>query len=338
VTRKKGVVADLSVLLPFMPVRPEDAAPFGELVRRGAAGRLWAGQSLGIEPHAALAHLAGLGLTIPMGSSVTLMPLRHPFEAALQARSVAVLSGQPFVAGLGPGAAPMVASLRGKPFRSPLTAVREYAETFRGLLAGGPVARDGEYVVMRGSLPPIPHPGVLLGLGVLRPQMAALAGELADVAITWLAPPRYLAEVVVPALERQARRHGRVRPRLVAVVQVCLAGPGRDPIGWLLGSIRGHLSSPHYQEMLALAGVPVAPDDLRGTTRRLLAAGGVACGTAADIGRILDSYREAGVDEIALSAIGVHNRLGPEAALGDLRTVLDLREAADVGRREAGRE
>lgn len=95
------------------------------------ASRLWQGQSVMIEPHQGFVAAAGGGFRVPTGLGVTLMPLRHPYEAALQARSPAMATGQPVIAGFGPG-------------------------------------------------------GRLLQrwLGVLRPGMAGLAGEVADVAVT----------------------------------------------------------------------------------------------------------------------------------------------------------
>ena len=47
-----------------------------------------------VDPHQTFAYLAGAGLRVPMGTSVTLLPLRHPFEAALQALLDGVTAAQ----------------------------------------------------------------------------------------------------------------------------------------------------------------------------------------------------------------------------------------------------
>src|SRR5687767_8116490 len=108
--------------MPVSPDRPGRALAFAALVRDGLADRLWQGQSLHIEPHQMFAYLAAAGFRVPVGLGVTLMPLRHPFESALQAASLAATMGAPIVAGFGPGAAAFQASLRGLPYPSPLTA------------------------------------------------------------------------------------------------------------------------------------------------------------------------------------------------------------------------
>ncbi|WP_455353365.1 hypothetical protein [Streptomyces sp. SYSU K217416] len=60
------------------------------------------------------------------------------------------------------------------------------------------------------ALPGMDHPGVELGLGVLRPVLARAAGRVADVAISWMTPSAYLRDVLVPALAKgfHLRRRG----------------------------------------------------------------------------------------------------------------------------------
>lgn len=193
-----------SVLLPFLPRRPEQILPYAGLVHWSNASRLWQGQSVMIEPHQGFVAAAGAGFRVPTGLGVTLMPLRHPYEAALQARSLAMATGQPVIAGFGPGGRQLQQSLLGEAYRSPLTAAREYLSIVRGLLAGETVDTRGEYFSCRAEMPRYPVPGVEIGLGVLRPGMAKLAGEVADVAVTWLTPAHYLRDTVLPAMREGA--------------------------------------------------------------------------------------------------------------------------------------
>jgi alkanesulfonate monooxygenase SsuD/methylene tetrahydromethanopterin reductase-like flavin-dependent oxidoreductase (luciferase family) len=246
-----------------------------------------------------------------MGTSVTLMPLSHPFQAALQARSLAALTGQPVVAGLGTGPQPFVRALRGQAYASPLTAVREYASTVRGLLAGDRVDLRGEYHAMSGALTAMETPPVELGLGVLRPRMAELAGELADVAITWLTPPDYLAEVLVPALTAGAERAGRPRPRVTSVVHVSLDAPDRDHLQVVAAASHAHLRAPHYADMLVDSGT-------------------AAVGSADEILRAVSAYRDAGADEVVLSTIGLQAVDGTRASLEALDTLTEARRTADA--------
>lgn len=311
-----------SVHLPFLPVRAEQVLPVAALVSRAAECRLWLGQSLTVEPHQLFAYCAGRGLQVPVGTSVTLMPLRHPFEAALQARSLAQLTGHPLVAGYGPGSADFQRALLGSRYRSPLTAAREYLTAVRSLLSGDPVHLDGEYAKVSAALPPIPHPRVDLGLGVLRPGMARLAGEIADVAITWLCPPGYLRDVLVPEIRAAARAANRPAPRVVSVVHVAERKPRRDPVRLALGVSRMHLRSPHYVDMLGRAGVSVRADDPESGARALVDAGVFLSGGTAELVEGLDAYRAAGVDEIVLNLSGVGYERGANAAVRELEFLL----------------
>ena len=87
----------ICVRLPHSPAGGEETIGYARLVSDGLGARLWLGQTTHAEPHQVLAYLAGAGLRVPSGTAVTLTPLRHPYEAALQARGVALLSGRPHV-------------------------------------------------------------------------------------------------------------------------------------------------------------------------------------------------------------------------------------------------
>jgi alkanesulfonate monooxygenase SsuD/methylene tetrahydromethanopterin reductase-like flavin-dependent oxidoreductase (luciferase family) len=179
------------------------------------------------EPHQGFASQAGSALRIPLGLAVTLMPLRHPFEAAVQTVSLARITGQSLVAGFGPGPTLFQEMLLGRRYCSPLTAVREYVTIVKGLLLGGPVDVQGHYCTCRASLG-VASPTVEIGLGVLRPGMARLAGEVADVAITWLTPAPYVRDVIRPALEEGAAKAGRPVPCIVSAVPMAIERRGRD--------------------------------------------------------------------------------------------------------------
>ncbi|SPE53749.1 F420-dependent glucose-6-phosphate dehydrogenase [Streptomyces netropsis] len=316
-----------SVLMPFTPARHEQILPFAALTQWSAAHRLWQGQSSVGDPHQTFAYAAASGFHVPVGTGVTVMPLRHPFEAALQAQALAVAMGHPVVAGFGPGAAVFQRNMLGAPYRSQLGACREYVTAVRGLLDGEEVDLDGEFFRCRGSLPTLPRPGIEIGLGVLRPGMARLAGEVADTAITWLTPAPYLRDVVVPAMREGAAAAGRPVPRLVAIVPVALDKPGRDPAAVALASNSGHMSMPHYTDMLRRSGIEVdMKADPMASAKALIAGGGFLSGGPAEISAGLERYWEAGVDEIVLNVTGVHLTQGPRVALKELEEV--LREVA----------
>lgn len=310
-----------SVLVPNMPDGPEALRPYAELVDVCGARRLWAGQSLQLETHLALAQLAGAGLRIPVGTSVTLMALRHPYEAALQARSLARITGRTVVAGYGVGSPAFVRGLNGSPYSSPRTMAADYLRTVRALLDGEIVDHAGDYHAMRGRLMPLEHPGVEVGVGVLRPNMARTAGEVADVAITWMTPPGYIAETLVPAFAKGAA-HRDSGCRVATIVHVGVDRAGRDPYVLAYTGAAAHLTIDHYTDMLRRAGVPAESSDPRAGAVALVDSGTYVFGSPDHIAGRLAEYRAAGVDEVILNCAGVLFTEGREAAFRDLQDVI----------------
>ncbi|WP_030193693.1 LLM class flavin-dependent oxidoreductase [Streptomyces sp. NRRL S-87] len=322
-----------SVLVPFVPRRPEQLLPYAGLVQWTGAHRLWQGQGMLTEPHQGFAHAAGAGFRIPTGLGVTLMPMRHPYEAALQAKSLSLVTGESVVAGFGPGSREMQWAMRGEPYKSPLTAAREYLTAVRAALTGTPEVMEGDYWHHAGRLAPLPGPRVEIGLGVLRPGMAKVAGELADVAITWLTPARYLSELIVPALAAGAEKAGRTAPRVAAIVPLALAADDRDPARLALASNGAHLRLAHYRDMLRKGGVPLpdgefADGDETAQALALVKGDAFLYGTADELTERLAGYAAAGVDEIVLNVTGVASLYGPQAASQELKALLGALDLA----------
>src|SRR5699024_10863873 len=212
----------------------------------------------------------------------------------------------------------------GRPYPRPLRATREYVSTIVDLLAGRSVEVTGDEVTCHGALPPAPpgQPPVEVGVGVLRPGMARVAGACADVAITWMTPPGYLRDVLRPAVEASAAEAGRRPPRLVAMVPVALEGPDADLAQLVLASNGAHLHREHYLDMLTQAGVAVQRHNSRASALELARAGGFLHGTLRQIVDGLGRYAEAGVDEIVLNASGPVRLRGPDRARTELEEIL----------------
>lgn len=316
---------DMSVFVPHSPMRAENLLPYAALTEWSHAVRLWQGQSMATDPHVSFAAMAGAGFRVPCATGVTLMAQRHPLEAALQARTLAIATGHRFLAGIGPGAQIFQDLLLKQPYESVLGAIRDYITTMRRLL-DGEVPEDSDTIRCGAGIANIPSPGVDLGLGVLRPGMARLTGEIADVAITWLCPPAYIRDVIVPALEEGARRADRPTPRVVAVVPFALRTPEkphRDPHQLVLAANSAHLSAPHYRDMLHRAGIPRA-DDASGYVDGVIQCGAFVFETPEDAVKRLREYEDAGVNEVAINPAGVTTLEGAQAGLSEVEQVLGL--------------
>ncbi|MFF8643301.1 LLM class flavin-dependent oxidoreductase [Streptomyces sp. NPDC015345] len=304
----------LGVYYPLQPHHPAQLAPFGQLVARGYADRLWLGESLALGTHQVLAYLAGQGISPALGIGVSLMPLHDPYQAALAARSLAALSGKPLTSVFGTSKPSYVAALRGASYASPLTAAREYMSTVRRLLDNQPVVPQGEYVHTRAQLPlGLAAPHVDVGLGVLRPGMARVAADTADVALTWMTPLPYLRRDLLPVL---------MGVRVISVVPVLVVRPGLEVDEVIWRATHSHVGEGHYRAMLTAAGLgPIA--DGPAFARALVDHGVVLAGSPQTVADEIERYWAAGVDEVVLNPTALETE-GPEAALRDLLEITEV--------------
>ncbi|GAA2042840.1 hypothetical protein GCM10009839_52230 [Catenulispora yoronensis] len=325
----------VSVLFPQQPVDGRSILPFGRLVRDSCAVRLWMGQSLRVESHPVLAYLAGAGCEISVGIGVGLMVLRHPLDAALQARSLAALTGQPVTVGYGAADARFVSGLRGSPYDRPAKAVEEYLTIMQALLRGERVTHHGSLYQMDQALPPLEHPPVEVGAGVLREAMARAAGRAADVAITWLTPASYVRDTLVPALAEGAGGR-RKPPRVASVVHVAIDRPGRSPMLLAQSGAGSHLRAAHYTDMLRRAGLDVHSADPVAGARELVEEGVFVYGKASEVAAAIREQHAMGVDEVVLNPTAVSNLFGTDEAFRDLEEILaEIDSGGGHGARQA---
>ncbi len=303
----------------FLPTQPVDPAVLRIFVREAFAAdarRLWTGQTLGIETHDVAAYLSGLGYGMPFASGVQLMGLRHPFKAAVDARSTAIVSGHEYLLGLGSGSLAFRRSL-GMGTARPVSDARDYVTSVRAVLrAGAGAGPTGDK--MADVIPRFPSPPVRVGLGVLGPRMAEAAGAVADAAITWLAPRSYIADALIPAMTASS---GSARPTVTAVVHCAVRRPGIDAERTVTSVVGAHLSGAHYQRMLRRAGLPIDTTDVSANARTLLAENVFVVGSPEDIADEIAAYTDAGVDEVAVNVGGVFLTRGASAAIDDMREI-----------------
>ncbi|WP_051759301.1 LLM class flavin-dependent oxidoreductase [Herbidospora cretacea] len=310
----------VSFMFPHQPTDPETIVPYGRLTEEIGAARLWLGQSLRIESHPAVAYLAGTGCRISIGMAVGLIVLRHPYDAALQARSLARLMRRPVAIGYGAAYPQYVTQLRGEPYAKPAAIVGEFIDVARRLARNEHVRHRGEHFTVDAALPPMDCPPVEIGAGVLRPAMARVTGRCGDLAMTWLTPLKYIEEVVMPAVA-QGAAGVQPPPRIVSVVHAAVARPGRSAnLLAQYGSI-SHLSAPHYTDMLRRAGLDVDASDPVSGARELVQAGVYVYGDPDHIAAEIARYHDLGVDEVVVNPSSVNNMYGQEECMRDLREI-----------------
>ena len=254
---------------------------------------------------------------ITIGPGIANVHLRHP--ALLGAAAVAVdeLSGGRLVLGLGTNNETMIRGL-GLPWKEPRLALRETTEWIRRVFAGQ--APPNIHVAFRAARRPIP-----IHFGGVALETAALAGEIADGLMLYLATPGR-ARQIVDRMAEAARRAGRAP----GAVQVTLLVPTflSDRLDAAREAARVFLSryAPRalYAKMFRRSGFDAEADAMTAAAARGDAAGVRAAitdrmldevllvGSMARCRERLAAFREAGIDYPLLAPQPVEE--GAEAA------------------------
>lgn len=120
------------------------------------------------DPFTVLAWLAGITEKVELGTSVIVLPYRHPLLTARMAANIDQLSGGRFILGAGAGWAKQEFEALGIPFERRGAITGEYLEIIRKCWSGAVVSHDGHWVSFRGvhtGPPPAraPHPPIWVG-------------------------------------------------------------------------------------------------------------------------------------------------------------------------------
>jgi probable F420-dependent oxidoreductase len=153
--------------------------------------------------------------TVKVGTAIALAFPRSPTITAMTARDLAELSGDRFILGLGSQVKRVNVQRFGVEFEHPAPKMAEYAEVVRKVLAtfgGEPIEHRGRFYEI--TMPPFPGAApvgeVPLYLAAVNEKMAETAGSAYDGLLGHpMTSPKYIAEVVRPAMERGATAAGR---------------------------------------------------------------------------------------------------------------------------------
>jgi probable F420-dependent oxidoreductase len=162
------------------------------------------------------AALACQGTTrVTVGTNIALAFPRSPTITAMTARDLAELSGNRFVLGLGSQVKRVNEQRFSVAFEHPAPKMAEYVEVVREVIAtfgGTKVDHRGRFYTV--TMNPFPGAGpaepVPIYIAAVNERMCEAAGRVADGVLGHpLTSPKYLAEVVRPAVERGATGAGR---------------------------------------------------------------------------------------------------------------------------------
>ena len=177
---------------------------------------VWSAEAWGMDAIVPLAYMAAKTSRITLGTGIVQISSRVPSMIAMTAQSMAAVSNNRFVLGLGVSGPQVVEGLHGASFAHPLGRLRECVEIIRLGLSSERVAYDGKHYVLprpggegkaiRLSQPP--RPDLPIYLATLGPKSLEMTGELAD---GWLGTsfiPEH-ADVFLNPLKKGLAKSGR---------------------------------------------------------------------------------------------------------------------------------
>jgi probable F420-dependent oxidoreductase len=171
------------------------------------------------DPFAPLVLAAEHSQRLQLATGVAIAFPRSPMITAYTAWDLQAFSGGRFALGLGPQVKAHNERRFSVSWSAPVPRLREYILALRAIWAcwqhGTPLNFRGQHYTFTlmtpfFTPPPLEHPTIPIHLAAVNPAMARLAGEIADgIRLHPFLSPRYLREVILPAVHDGAARAGR---------------------------------------------------------------------------------------------------------------------------------
>ena len=260
---------------------------------------VWLTTGAGPDALTVFSAAASVTTRIRMGTAIVPTFPRHPVVIAQQAVDIASVAPNRFTLGVGPSHAPAIEGKYGIPYVRPLEHLREFVTVVKGLVKGDQIDFEGKRCKAHAKLNHGANVPVIIS--ALRAGSFALAGEIADGAVTWLCPAPYLRDTALPAMERGAASAGRTRPRLVAHAFVALTTDAKALLQGIEESLTYYPRLKNYQEMFVASGYPEARNG--GWSDKMVEAV-VLHGDEATCAKKVDKFlKTSGCEELILSVL-----------------------------------
>lgn len=166
----------------------EDVVAFVQEAEKLGVSDVWSAEAWGQDAIAPLAWVGARTEKIRLGTGIMQISARVPAMTAMTALTMASLSGDRFLLGLGASGPQVVEGLHGRPFREPLVRMRETIEILRLAFAGEKLTYEGRHhqlplpggegKALRLSQPA--NPDIPIYLATLAPKALELTGAIAD--------------------------------------------------------------------------------------------------------------------------------------------------------------
>jgi probable F420-dependent oxidoreductase len=213
---------------------PRELAETARLCEEAGFASVWATEFYDRSATIALAAMAQATSTIELGSAIAYGFGRTPLVLAAEARDLDELSDGRITLGLGTGTPRMQRDWHGIDGEHSASRMEELVPLVRKLwrLHEGPVTYEGRFyrVNVQPTAPPRPpfRDEVPIYMAGVNARMVEAAGAVSDGLVGHpLFTPKYVGEVVRPALARGAERTGRTPPPIAGYV-TCSVSDDRD--------------------------------------------------------------------------------------------------------------
>lgn len=257
---------------------------------------------------------------VTIGTDVALAFPRSPTITAMNARDLAELSGGRFVLGLGAQVKPVIERRFSAQHDHPVARISEHVQVVRAMLDayGGTRPRHSGrfYTVTMGPFPGAgPAPGrVPIHLAAVNKLMAEAAGRVADGVLGHpMTSPRWIREVIRPAVERGAKEAGR-RPEEVEVSTgvILQVAPDREVARREAATqVAFYATTPSYRKILDMHGF----SDLYEPIRKAFAGGDLAGMTELAL-PMVDELAVAGTEDECRERLGAFEGVVDRLLLG----------------------
>ncbi|MCB1684699.1 MAG: LLM class flavin-dependent oxidoreductase [Pseudomonadales bacterium] len=149
---------------------------------------VWTAEAWGLDAISPLAYLAAKTERIRLGTGIMQISARTPSMTAMTALTMAAISDDRFILGLGASGPQVVEGLQGRPFKAPLTRMQETVDIIRLAFAGEKLEYHGRYHELplpggEGKALRLSQPGnqnIPIYLATLGPKSLEYTGAAAD--------------------------------------------------------------------------------------------------------------------------------------------------------------
>lgn len=209
---------------------------------------------------------------LQFGTAVAIAFARSPANLAYLSWDLAQVSAGRFILGLGTQVKAHIERRFGlrwpaspvKMLREQITAIRAF---WRAWQSGEPLNFRGEYYQLNLMSPffnpgPINHPDIPIYISGVNTGLARLAGEIADgFHVHPYHSPRYLSEVILPAITAGVQQAGRNRADVTISTSVFVVTNQEEDF-FVRSQIAFYASTPSYRRVMALHGWPEVAERL----------------------------------------------------------------------------